>query len=224
MSHPAVVDTRNMLDPSAARAAGLHYLGMGRSLMRVLVAGGAGFIGATLCARLLDRGDQIVCVDNLITGSADNVKPLLDRGGMAFVEAEHLCGPGSPRALRGCREPGVPGLACGLRASRPRDPGRRKPGSRQPAGAGPAGESACSCRRPPVRFTANPSCTRKRSPIGATSTRSGPGRCTTRPNASVRLSPWPSIERTGPRSASPASSTPMVPACAPMTGESSRIS
>ncbi len=31
MSHPAVVDTRNMLDPSAARAAGLHYLGMGRS-------------------------------------------------------------------------------------------------------------------------------------------------------------------------------------------------
>ncbi len=60
--------------------------------MRVLVAGGAGFIGATLCARLLDRGDQVLCVDNLITGSADNVKPLLDRGGMAFVEAS-ICGP-----------------------------------------------------------------------------------------------------------------------------------
>jgi nucleoside-diphosphate-sugar epimerase len=58
--------------------------------MRVLVAGGAGFIGGTLCARLLDRGDQVLCVDNLITGSADNVKPLLDRSGMSFVE-KNIC-------------------------------------------------------------------------------------------------------------------------------------
>ena len=41
--------------------------------MRMLVAGGAGLIGATMCARLLDRGDEVVCVDNLVTGSADNV-------------------------------------------------------------------------------------------------------------------------------------------------------
>ena len=44
--------------------------------MRALVAGGAGFIGAQLCARLLDRGDEVVCVDNLVTGSADNVEGL----------------------------------------------------------------------------------------------------------------------------------------------------
>lgn len=56
--------------------------------MRVLVAGGAGFIGATMCTRLLDRGDEVVCVDNLVTGSADNVKPLLDRPGLTFVEAD----------------------------------------------------------------------------------------------------------------------------------------
>jgi dTDP-glucose 4,6-dehydratase len=56
--------------------------------MRVLVAGGAGFIGATMCARLLDRGDEVTCVDNLVTGSADNVTYLLDRKGISFVEAD----------------------------------------------------------------------------------------------------------------------------------------
>jgi nucleoside-diphosphate-sugar epimerase len=56
--------------------------------MRVLVAGGAGFIGASMCARLLDRGDEVVCVDNLVTGSRDHVKELMERGGMAFVEAD----------------------------------------------------------------------------------------------------------------------------------------
>jgi dTDP-glucose 4,6-dehydratase len=64
--------------------------------MRVLVAGGAGFIGATLCARLLDRGDHVVCVDNLITGSAENVKPLLDRAGMSFVERSICADMGLP--------------------------------------------------------------------------------------------------------------------------------
>jgi dTDP-glucose 4,6-dehydratase len=60
--------------------------------MRVLVAGGAGFIGATMCARLLDRGDHVVCVDNLVTGSADNVKGLLEREGMSFSEADIAAG------------------------------------------------------------------------------------------------------------------------------------
>jgi len=56
--------------------------------MRAVVAGGAGFIGHTLCARMLDRGDEVVCVDNLVTGSADNVKALVDREGFSFVEAD----------------------------------------------------------------------------------------------------------------------------------------
>jgi nucleoside-diphosphate-sugar epimerase len=56
--------------------------------MRALVAGGAGFIGATLCTQLLDRGDEVVCVDNLLTGSAENVDGLLTRPGFTFVKAD----------------------------------------------------------------------------------------------------------------------------------------
>jgi dTDP-glucose 4,6-dehydratase len=56
--------------------------------MRVLVAGGAGFVGLTLCNRLLERGDTVVCVDNLITGSGDNLISLADRDGFSFVKAD----------------------------------------------------------------------------------------------------------------------------------------
>jgi dTDP-glucose 4,6-dehydratase len=56
--------------------------------MRVLVAGGAGFLGGSLCAHLVARGDEVVCIDNLITGSADNIKPLAETGAFTFVEAD----------------------------------------------------------------------------------------------------------------------------------------
>jgi UDP-glucuronate decarboxylase len=48
------------------------------SRKRVLVTGGAGFVGSHLCERLLDRGDEVVCVDNFYTGSRHNVYHLLD--------------------------------------------------------------------------------------------------------------------------------------------------
>lgn len=44
---------------------------------RVLVTGGAGFLGSHLCARLLERGDEVLCVDNFYTGTRQNVEPLL---------------------------------------------------------------------------------------------------------------------------------------------------
>jgi UDP-glucuronate decarboxylase len=44
---------------------------------RVLVTGGAGFIGSHLCRRLLERGDEVLCVDNFYTGTRHNVRPLL---------------------------------------------------------------------------------------------------------------------------------------------------
>lgn len=44
---------------------------------RVLVTVGAGFIGSHLCARLLDQGHQVLCVDNFFTGTRANVKALL---------------------------------------------------------------------------------------------------------------------------------------------------
>jgi UDP-glucuronate decarboxylase len=45
---------------------------------RVLVTGGAGFLGSHLCERLIDRGDDVLCVDNFFTGTRDNVAHLLD--------------------------------------------------------------------------------------------------------------------------------------------------
>jgi dTDP-glucose 4,6-dehydratase len=44
--------------------------------MRVLVTGGAGFIGSHLCESLLERGGEVVCLDNLLTGSTDNIDHL----------------------------------------------------------------------------------------------------------------------------------------------------
>ncbi len=45
---------------------------------RVLVTGGAGFLGSHLCAKLLARGDQVLCLDNFYTGTRRNIEPLLD--------------------------------------------------------------------------------------------------------------------------------------------------
>jgi dTDP-glucose 4,6-dehydratase len=44
--------------------------------VRVVVTGGAGFIGSQLCRSLLERGDHVVCIDNLITGRLENVEEL----------------------------------------------------------------------------------------------------------------------------------------------------
>ena len=52
--------------------------------MRVVVTGGAGFLGSHLCEALLDRGDSVVSIDNLITGSLDNVAHLFGREGFVF--------------------------------------------------------------------------------------------------------------------------------------------
>lgn len=52
---------------------------MGISLRkRVLVTGGAGFLGSHLCRRLLDAGHDVLCVDNFFTGSKDNILELFD--------------------------------------------------------------------------------------------------------------------------------------------------
>jgi nucleoside-diphosphate-sugar epimerase len=53
---------------------------------RILVAGGAGFIGSHLCDRLLDRGDSVVCVDDLSTGRTTNIAHLIGHDRFEFVE------------------------------------------------------------------------------------------------------------------------------------------
>jgi dTDP-glucose 4,6-dehydratase len=79
--------------------------------MRVVVTGGAGFLGSHLCDAIIARGDSVVCVDNLATGRPDNVAHLMDSPGFTFVEADvssaldvpgpvdavaHLASPASP--------------------------------------------------------------------------------------------------------------------------------
>ncbi len=52
---------------------------------RVLVTGGAGFLGSHLCERLLDRGQDVLCVDNFFTSSRRNVAHLLDNKRMELM-------------------------------------------------------------------------------------------------------------------------------------------
>ncbi len=78
---------------------------------KALVAGGAGVIGSHLCERLLRSGQEVVCVDNLLTGRIVNIEHLMDWPGFTFVECDiieeipvapdadavfHLASPASP--------------------------------------------------------------------------------------------------------------------------------
>ena len=80
--------------------------------MRVLVTGGAGFIGSHLCDFLLARGADVICMDNLITGSEENIAQVRGHPRFAFVRHNvteyirvdgpldwvlHLASPASPR-------------------------------------------------------------------------------------------------------------------------------
>jgi dTDP-glucose 4,6-dehydratase len=53
-------------------------------MRRVVITGGAGFIGSHLCDRLLQRGLTVVCLDNLLTGSPDNIAHLLSNSRFSF--------------------------------------------------------------------------------------------------------------------------------------------
>ena len=79
----------------------------------VLVTGGAGFLGSHLCDRLIERGDDVICVDNFFTGSKENVRHLIghprfelirqDIVHPLYVEADrifNLACPASPEAYQ----------------------------------------------------------------------------------------------------------------------------
>ncbi len=51
----------------------------------ILVTGGSGFIGSHLCRKLLERGDEVLCVDNLFTGSKENIRELLPHPRFEFM-------------------------------------------------------------------------------------------------------------------------------------------
>ncbi|MHB1924576.1 MAG: UDP-glucuronic acid decarboxylase family protein [Acidimicrobiales bacterium] len=85
---------------------------MPRRIQRAVVTGGAGFLGSHLCTRLMERGVEVVCVDNLVTGSMDNIEELFGQAGFTFVHHDvsnfihvsgrvdavlHFASPASPR-------------------------------------------------------------------------------------------------------------------------------
>ena len=66
--------------------------------MRSIVTGGAGFLGSHLCERLLDDGDEVIALDNFLTGTPANVEHLLERDGFRLIRADvtdyiHVAGP-----------------------------------------------------------------------------------------------------------------------------------
>ncbi len=81
-------------------------------MARIVVTGGAGFLGSHLSELLLDRGDEVVCIDNLKTGNLANIEHLFGRPGYSFVKHDvseyvwvpgdvdgvfHLASPASPK-------------------------------------------------------------------------------------------------------------------------------
>lgn len=79
--------------------------------MRILVTGGAGFVGSHLCERLLADGNEVLCYDNLLTGTTENLSSVEEHQGFTFVQHDltkeisvdgpldwimHLASPASP--------------------------------------------------------------------------------------------------------------------------------
>lgn len=67
-------------------------------MTRAVVTGGAGFLGSHLCEALLDRGDEVLCLDNFLTGSPDNVAHLTPNPRFRLVRSDvtdylHVGGP-----------------------------------------------------------------------------------------------------------------------------------
>jgi len=77
--------------------------------LKIVVTGGAGFIGSHLCARLLKEGHTVLCVDNMLTGSLENIAALRNHSQFTYVQQDvtqpfsfeadaifHLASPASP--------------------------------------------------------------------------------------------------------------------------------
>ncbi len=72
--------------------------------LRVLITGGAGFLGSHICDRLTAEGHNVVCMDNLLTGSLENIRHLLHHPRFAFIRHD-VTAPIELDARPGCNAP-----------------------------------------------------------------------------------------------------------------------
>lgn len=80
-------------------------------MARVVVTGGAGFLGSHLCDRLLGRGDEVVCIDNLVTGSTVNIEHHFGNENFTFVRhdvSNHIWVPGDVDVVMHLASPASP--------------------------------------------------------------------------------------------------------------------
>jgi len=56
--------------------------------MNIVITGGSGFVGSYLCEKLINDGHKIIVIDNLLTGSTENVNDLLDNENFSFIEQD----------------------------------------------------------------------------------------------------------------------------------------
>ena len=80
-------------------------------MARVVVTGGAGFLGSHLCDQLLARDDDVVCVDNLVTGNVANIEHLYAEPGFTFVDhdvSNHVWIPGDVDVVMHFASPASP--------------------------------------------------------------------------------------------------------------------
>ncbi len=80
-------------------------------MARIVVTGGAGFLGSHMCERLLDRGDEVVCLDNLATGRMVNIEHLYTNERFTFVKhdvSNHIWVPGQVDGIMHLASPASP--------------------------------------------------------------------------------------------------------------------
>src|SRR5215510_4207615 len=72
----------------SCNGSGLPTTRSGEAVSRLLITGGAGFIGSHLCESFLSRGDEVICADNFSTGNRENVASFMTHANFTFIQQD----------------------------------------------------------------------------------------------------------------------------------------